>query len=85
MECSTPVFQGGTIDDLFTSGNGKVQTSVSLAATQAAQLAVGPVFPNTLTAIPTGGSVSAASIQMLAPNLKTPLFGAGQHRDPAPA
>ncbi|MGA2270357.1 MAG: TonB-dependent receptor [Bryobacteraceae bacterium] len=70
-------FQGGTIDNLFTTGNGKYQTSVSLAATQAAQLAAGPVFPNTLTAIPTGGSVSAASIQMLAPNLKTPYSEQG--------
>jgi len=70
-------FQGGTIDNLFTTGNGKVQTSVSLAATQAAQLAAGPVFPNTLTSIPTGGSVSAASIQMLAPDLKTPYSEQG--------
>ena len=70
-------FQGGTLDDLFTSGNGVYQTSVSLAATQAAQLAAGPVFPNTLAAIPTGGSVSAANIQMLAPNLKTPYSEQG--------
>ena len=70
-------FQGGTLDDLFTTGNGKYQTSVSLAATQAAQLAAGPVFPNTLTSIPTGGSVSAANIQMLAPNLKTPYSEQG--------
>jgi hypothetical protein len=65
-------FQGGTLDDLYTSGNGVYQTSVSLAASQAAQLAVGPVFPNILSAAPTGGTVSAASIQMLAPNIKTP-------------
>jgi len=45
-------FQGGTLDDLFTTGNGKYQTSVSLAATQAAQLAAGPVFPNALASIP---------------------------------
>ena len=70
-------FQGGTIDDLFTSGNGIYQTSVSLAATQSAQLAAGPVFPNILSAVPTGGSVSAASIQMLAPNLKTPYAEQG--------
>ena len=50
-------FQGGTLDNLFTSGNGVYQTSVSLAATQAPQLAAGPVFPNALTSIPTGGSV----------------------------
>jgi len=35
------------------------------------------VFPNTLTSIPTGGSVSAANIQMLAPNLKTPYSEQG--------
>ncbi|MBZ5585012.1 MAG: hypothetical protein LAQ30_22935 [Acidobacteriia bacterium] len=70
-------FQGGTIDNLFTTGNGKVQTSVSLSNTQAPQLAAGPVFPNRLAAIPTGGSVSAASIQMLAPDLKTPYSEQG--------
>ena len=70
-------FQGGTIDNLFTTGTGKVQTSVSLAATQSAQLAAGPVFPNTLTSVPTGANVSAASIQMLAPNLKTPYSEQG--------
>jgi hypothetical protein len=35
------------------------------------------VFPNALASIPTGGSVSAASIQMLAPNLKTPYSEQG--------
>ncbi|MGC9971351.1 MAG: TonB-dependent receptor [Bryobacteraceae bacterium] len=70
-------FQGGTIDNLFTTGNGLVQTSVNLAATQAAQLAAGPVLPNTLSAVPSGGSVSAASLQMLAPNLKTPYSEQG--------
>ena len=70
-------FQGGTISNLFTSGNGSVQTSVSLAGTQAAQLAAGPVFPNVLSAAPAGGSVSAASLQMLAPDLKTPYSEQG--------
>jgi outer membrane receptor protein involved in Fe transport len=70
-------FQGGTIDNLFTTGNGVYQTSASLAATQSQQLAVGPVFPNTLSSIPTGASVSAASIQMLAPDLKTPYSEQG--------
>jgi outer membrane receptor protein involved in Fe transport len=70
-------FQGGTLDDLYTSGNGVYQTSVSLAATQSAQLAAGPVFPNILPGAPTGGTVSAASIQMLAPNLKTPYSEQG--------
>jgi len=40
-------------------------------------LAAGPVFPNALTSIPTGGSVSASNIQMLAPNLKTPYSEQG--------
>ena len=70
-------FQGGTLNNLFTTGNGKAQTSVSLAATQPAQLAAGPVFPNALAAVPTGGNVSASSLQMLAPNLKTPYSEQG--------
>jgi outer membrane receptor protein involved in Fe transport len=70
-------FQGGTIDNLFTTGNGKVQTSVSLSNTQAPQLAAGPVFPNALAAAPTGGTTSAASIQMMAPDLKTPYSEQG--------
>lgn len=65
-------FQGGTIDDLFTSGNGKYQTSISLASTQASQLAAGPAFPNILTSIPTAAKVSAASLQFMAPGIQTP-------------
>ena len=65
-------FQGGSIDNLFTTGNGKYQTSVSLASTQAAQLAAGPSFPNILTSIPTAAKVSAANLQMVAPGLRTP-------------
>jgi hypothetical protein len=70
-------FQGGTIDDLFTTGNGLYQTSVTLNNTQAAQLAAGPVFPNALPSIPTGASVSAASLQFMAPNIKTPYAEQG--------
>ncbi len=70
-------FQGGTLDDLFTSGNGLVQTSASLAATQPAQLAAGPVFPNALAAAPSGASVATTSLEMLAPNLKTPYSEQG--------
>jgi outer membrane receptor protein involved in Fe transport len=70
-------FQGGTIDNLFTTGNGLYQTSVSLANTVSAQVAAGPVFPNALSTIPTGASVSAASLQFLAPNLKTPYSEQG--------
>ncbi len=70
-------FQGGTIDNLFTTGNGLYQTSVSLAATQAAQLAAGPVFPNALAAQPANGSISAASLQYLEPGVKTPYTEQG--------
>jgi hypothetical protein len=80
-------FQGGTIDNLFTTGNGLYQTSVSLTgcppgtanctSTQIAQTAAGPVFPNALAAAPSGGTVSAASLQFAAPNLKTPYAEQG--------
>lgn len=70
-------FQGGTIDNLFTTGNGLYQTSVSLAATQSAQLAAGPVFPNALASAPAGGSVSAASLQYMEPGVKTPYAQQG--------
>jgi outer membrane receptor protein involved in Fe transport len=64
-------FQGGTIDNLFTN-NGIYQTAITLNSTQAPQLAAGPVFPSSLSAPPTGASVSASSIQFMVPNLRTP-------------
>jgi len=70
-------FQGGTIDNLFTTGNGIYQTSVSLAATQSAQLAAGPVFPTALASAPAGGTVSAASLQYMEPGVKTPYAEQG--------
>lgn len=70
-------FQGGTIDNLFTTGNGSYQTTVSLASTQPAQLAAGPVFPNALAAAPSNASVSAISIQEMSPNIKTPYAEQG--------
>jgi outer membrane receptor protein involved in Fe transport len=70
-------FQGGTIDNLFTTGNGIYQTSVTLNSTTAPQLAAGPVFPNALAAQPTGASVSAASLQFMDPHLKTPYSEQG--------
>jgi outer membrane receptor protein involved in Fe transport len=70
-------FQGGTISNLFTTGNGKVQTGISLSATQSAQLAAGPVFPNILSAIPAGASVSAVNLQEMDPNIKTPYSEQG--------
>jgi TonB dependent receptor-like, beta-barrel len=70
-------FQGGSIDNLFTTGNGLYQTGITLNNTSATQLAAGPVFPNALSSIPAGATVSAASLQFLAPNLKTPYSEQG--------
>jgi hypothetical protein len=70
-------FQGGTISNLFTTGNGIYQTAITLNATTAPQLAAGPVFPNALAAQPAGASISAASIQFLAPDIKTPYSEQG--------
>jgi len=70
-------FQGGTIDNLFTTGNGIYQPAISLASTQAVQLAAGPVFPHALSAVPTGVAVSSTSLQYMAPNLKTPYSEQG--------
>ncbi len=79
-------FQGGTIDNLFTSGNGVYQTSVTLngclqsptcTSTNVAQTAAGPNFPNSLAATPNAGATSAASLQFLAPGLKTPYSEQG--------
>lgn len=62
---------GSTIEDLFLN-NAVTTAAASLSGTQAAQKAAGPVFPNTLAAIPTGASVSAASLQFAAPDWHTP-------------
>jgi outer membrane receptor protein involved in Fe transport len=70
-------FQGGTIDNLFTTGNGIYQTSVSLAATQAPQLAAGPVFPNALATAPSNGSLSTTNLQYMEPGVKTPYTEQG--------
>lgn len=67
---------GGLIDDLYTN-NGLYQTSITLNSSNAAQLAAGPTFPNILTSIPAGASVSASSVQFAAPNLKTPYSSQG--------
>lgn len=69
-------FLGGLMDNLFTT-NGVYQTADSLSATNPAQLAAGPVFPNALAAPPTGASVAASTIQFTAPNLKTPYSEQG--------
>ena len=62
---------GGLIDNLWTT-NGLYQVADSFTATNPTQLAVAPVFPNSLAAAPTGGGVGAATLQFAAPNLKTP-------------
>jgi len=62
---------GGLVDDLITN-NGLYQASVTLNASSAPQLAAGPAFPRALPAVPTGGSVSAVSIQFADPHIKTP-------------
>ncbi len=66
---------GATLQDLFTV-NATTTSSVSLAATQAAQKAAGPVFPGILPAIP-GTGVSAVSFQFAAPNWKVPYSEQG--------
>ena len=69
-------FQGGTIDDLFTTGNGLYQQSVSLTGfpgQNASQYAAGPVFPNALSAAPSAATAaSGVNLQYYAPNIKTP-------------
>ena len=67
---------GGLIDNLWTT-NGIYQIADSLSATNKTQLAAGPVFPNVLPSAPTGASVSAATIQFAAPNLRTPYSQQG--------
>ena len=62
---------GATLQDLFTQ-NGVTFPSYSLAATQAAQKAAGPVFPNVLAVAPTAPGLAALTIQFADPNLKTP-------------
>ncbi|HEX5226739.1 MAG TPA: TonB-dependent receptor, partial [Bryobacteraceae bacterium] len=67
---------GSLVDNIFT-GNGIYQTGVTLNNTDPNQVAAGPVFPNTLSSAPTGGSVAASTIQFAAPNLKTPYSEQG--------
>lgn len=61
----------GMVEDTLV-GQGLFQQSITLSATNATQLAAGPLFPNALTAVPTGASVSALSLQFTQPGLKTP-------------
>jgi hypothetical protein len=60
---------GGMLDDVYT-GNGIYQISDSLS--NAALIAQGPVFPNALAAPLTSITGGASTLDVLAPNLKTP-------------
>ena len=74
-------FQSGTIDDLFTTGNGLYQQSVSLTGfpgNTPSQYAAGPVFPNALSAAPSAATVaSGVNLQEYSPNIKTPYSEQG--------
>lgn len=67
---------GATLMNLFL-GNGVTQQSVSLLATNATQLAGGPVFPNNLSSVPAGYQLGATNIQFADPNWKTPYSEQG--------
>jgi len=67
---------GATLMDIWL-GNGVTQQAISLSSTQATQLAVGPVFPNNLSGVPTGYNLSATSVQFAAPDWKTPYSEQG--------
>jgi hypothetical protein len=67
---------GATLQDLF-SNNGVTTSTFTLTSTQANQVAVGPAFPNILSAVPSGLNVAATSIQFAAPNLKIPYSEQG--------
>lgn len=68
-------FPASLIDNLFTN-NGVLQQSLSLQATDATQLAIGPVYPNAIPTAPASAKGSS-SIQFLAPGLKTPYSEQG--------
>ena len=69
-------FLAGLLENLYAS-NGVYTVSDSLNSTNSAQLAAGPVFPNVLAAPPTGATVAASTLQIAAPNLKTPYSQQG--------
>jgi hypothetical protein len=69
-------FIGSLIDNLYTN-NAVLQKSLSLSSTLAPQFAVGPAFPSTLTAPPTGGTASAFSLQFMDPHFRTPYSEQG--------
>jgi hypothetical protein len=61
----------GLIDDPLT-GNGMYQVADTLSSTNPTLLAAGPVFPGVLTAPVTGLTSGASTLDVFAPNLKTP-------------
>ncbi len=65
------------LQDMFTTGNGVLVSSVSLSSTQAAQLAAGPIFPNVLPGVPSGIATGTVNLQFAAPNWKTPYTEQG--------
>jgi outer membrane receptor protein involved in Fe transport len=67
---------GASLMNLFL-GNGITQQSVSLLATNAAQFAGGPVFPNNLSSVPAGYQLGTTNIQFADPNWKTPYSEQG--------
>ena len=69
-------FLGGLQFNLW-ANNGVYTVSDSLSSSNTSQLAAGPLFPNNLTAPPTGASVAASTIQYASPNLKTPYSEQG--------
>jgi TonB dependent receptor-like, beta-barrel len=69
-------FPGSLVNSLFTS-NGVYQTSVTLQSANAAQLAAGPVYGNTLGGMIPGFATGGTNIQFAAPNLRTPYSEQG--------
>jgi carboxypeptidase family protein/TonB-dependent receptor-like protein len=62
---------GGLLDDSYT-GNGIYQVADTLTSSNAALLKAGPVFPNVLTSPVSGITAGASTLDVYAPNLKTP-------------
>jgi hypothetical protein len=67
---------GASLQDLFT-GNGVTTTSISLSSSNPAQKAAGPVFPNILSAPPSGATIGASSVQFASPNWSAPYSEQG--------
>ena len=64
-------FPGSLINNLFTN-NGVAQQSITLQASNPAQLAAGPGFWHSLSSVPAAATLGASNIQFAAPNLRTP-------------